>query len=37
MRNALVVLDLLAGQELLGSVRELDLRTGEVVYRMEEG
>jgi cell division protein FtsQ len=37
MRNALIILDLLAGQEVLQRVRELDLRTGEVVYRMEEG
>jgi cell division protein FtsQ len=36
MRNALIILDLLAGQEVLQRVRELDLRTGEVVYRMEE-
>jgi cell division protein FtsQ len=37
MRNALIILDLLAGQEALRRVRELDMRTGEVVYRMEEG
>jgi cell division protein FtsQ len=37
MRNALIILDLLAGQEVLWRVRELDMRTGEVVYRMEEG
>jgi cell division protein FtsQ len=37
MRNALIILDLLAGQEVLRRVRELDMRTGEVVYRMEEG
>ena len=37
MRNALIILDLLAGQEALRRVRELDMRTGEVVYRIEEG
>jgi len=37
MRNALIILDLLAGQEALPRVRELDMRTGEVVYRIEEG
>jgi cell division protein FtsQ len=38
LRSALVVLDLLADQGLLARVRELDLRTGEVVYRIgEEG
>jgi cell division protein FtsQ len=36
LRNAVVVLDLLAGEDLLKRVRELDMRTGEVVYRMEE-
>jgi cell division protein FtsQ len=36
LRNAVVVLDLLAGEGLLSRVRELDMRTGEVVYRMEE-
>ena len=36
LRNAVVILDLLAKQELLIRVRELDMRTGEVVYRMEE-
>jgi len=36
LHNAVVVLDLLAKQELLIRVRELDMRTGEVVYRMEE-
>ncbi len=36
IRNALIILDLLAGQEALQRVRELDMRTGEVVYRMEE-
>ncbi len=36
LRNAVVVLDLLAKQELLIQVRELDMRTGEVVYRIEE-
>jgi len=36
LRNAVVVLDLLARQELLIQVRELDMRTGEVVYRIEE-
>ena len=36
LRNAIVILDLLAEQELLMRVRELDMRTGEVVYRMEE-
>lgn len=36
LRNALVVLDLLARQGLLPRVRELDLRTGEVVYRVRE-
>jgi cell division protein FtsQ len=35
LRSALVVLDLLAGQGLLADVRELDLRTGEVVYRVQ--
>ncbi len=38
LRSALIVLDLLNRQGLLGRVRELDLRTGEVVYRIgEEG
>jgi cell division protein FtsQ len=38
LRSALVVLDLLKAQGLLERVRELDLRTGEVVYRIgEEG
>jgi len=37
IRNALIVLDLLASQEVLQRVRELDMRSGEVVYRMEEG
>jgi cell division protein FtsQ len=38
LRSALVVLDVLKGQGLLERVRELDLRTGEVVYRIgEEG
>jgi cell division protein FtsQ len=36
LRNAVVILDLLAKQQLLIRVRELDMRTGEVVYRMEE-
>jgi cell division protein FtsQ len=36
LRNAVVILDLLAKQKLLLQVRELDMRTGEVVYRMEE-
>jgi cell division protein FtsQ len=36
LRNAFVVLDLLEGQGLLGRVKELDMRTGEVVYRIEE-
>jgi cell division protein FtsQ len=36
LRNAVVVLDLLAGEDLLMRVRELDMRTGEVVYQMEE-
>ena len=36
LRSALVVLDLLNAQGLLGRVRELDLRTGEVVYRVKE-
>jgi len=36
LRSALVVLDLLNAQGLLGRVRELDLRTGEVVYRIDE-
>jgi cell division protein FtsQ len=36
LRNAVVVLDLLAGEDLLRRVSELDMRTGEVVYRMEE-
>jgi len=36
IRNALVVLDLLARQGLAERVRELDLRTGEVVYRISE-
>jgi cell division protein FtsQ len=36
LRNAVVILDLLAGEDLLGRVRELDMRTGEVVYRIEE-
>jgi len=37
MRNSFVILDLLAGQKALREVRELDMRTGEVVYRIEEG
>ena len=36
LRSALIVLDLLARQGLLARVRELDLRTGEVVYRIGE-
>ena len=36
LRNAVVILDLLAGEDLLRRVSELDMRTGEVVYRMEE-
>jgi cell division protein FtsQ len=36
LRNAVVVLDLLREQDLLMRVRELDMRTGEVVYTMEE-
>jgi cell division protein FtsQ len=36
LRNAVVVLDLLARQKMLEQLRELDMRTGEVVYRMEE-
>jgi cell division protein FtsQ len=36
LRSALVVLDLLKAQGLLERVRELDLRTGEVVYRIKE-
>jgi cell division protein FtsQ len=36
LRNAVVVLDLMAEQNVLMRVRELDMRTGEVVYRMEE-
>ena len=36
LRNAMVILDLLAKQELLIRVRELDMRTGDVVYRTEE-
>ena len=36
LRSALVVLDLLKTQGLLVRVRELDLRTGEVVYRIKE-
>jgi cell division protein FtsQ len=36
LRSALVVLDLLSRQGLLERVRELDLRTGEVVYREED-
>ncbi len=36
LRNAVVVLDLLASEDLLMRVRELDMRTGEVVYRIEE-
>jgi len=36
LRSALMVLDLLGRQGLLGRVRELDLRTGEVVYRVKE-
>jgi cell division septal protein FtsQ len=35
LRNAFMVLDLLAGQGLAERVRELDLRTGEVVYGIE--
>lgn len=37
LRNAWIVLDLLAKQQMLNEVGELDMRTGEVVYRMEEG
>jgi cell division protein FtsQ len=36
LRNAVVILDLMAGEHLLARVKELDMRTGEVVYRMEE-
>jgi cell division protein FtsQ len=36
LRNAVVVLDLLEREGLLRKVSELDMRTGEVVYRMEE-
>ena len=36
LRNAAVILDLLAEQQLQVRIRELDMRTGEVVYRMEE-
>ena len=36
LRNAVVILDLLAGEDLLRRVSELDMRTGEVVYRIEE-
>jgi cell division protein FtsQ len=36
LRTALVVLDLMDGQELANEVKELDFRTGEVVYRIEE-
>jgi cell division protein FtsQ len=36
LRSALIVLDLLKTQGLLERVRELDLRTGEVVYRIKE-
>jgi cell division protein FtsQ len=36
LRTALVVLDLMAEQELANEVKELDFRTGEVVYRIEE-
>jgi hypothetical protein len=35
LRSALIVLDLLNRQGLSGRVRELDLRTGEVVYRVD--
>ena len=37
LRNAWIILDLLARQRMLAEVGELDMRTGEVVYRMEEG
>jgi hypothetical protein len=36
LRNAAVILDLLAEQDLLSGIKELDMRTGAVVYRMEE-
>lgn len=36
LRNAVVILDLLAGEDLLRRVSELDMRTGEIVYRIEE-
>ena len=36
LRNASVILDLLAREELLMGIKELDMRTGTVVYRMEE-
>jgi len=36
LRSALMVLDLLGRQGVLERVRELDLRTGEVVYRVKE-
>jgi len=36
LRSALIVLELLKTQGLLERVRELDLRTGEVVYRIKE-
>jgi cell division protein FtsQ len=36
LRNAAVIMDLLAEQQLLKGIEELDMRTGAVVYRMEE-
>jgi len=36
VRTAVVILDLLAKQGLSGRLRELDLRTGEIVYTLKE-
>ena len=37
VRSALMVLDLLSAQGVLGDVEELDVRSSEAVYRMKEG
>ncbi len=37
LKNALLVLDLLARENLVDRILELDARTGEMVYRLKEG
>ena len=36
IRNALMVIDVFSDQGVLDRIRELDLRTGEVVYSVKE-